>query len=849
MTSDELSLLAGKRAALEHPELYRRLLDTLAEGVCLTDADGVIVYTNPAEDEMFGYTPGELFGRHVSLLNGFDAEEYSLRLEALTAEIRRTGFWKGEWLNRRKNGERFYTKSHISSVDVEGRSHALSIQEDITEERLQAEALRDRETRLEIAAQAADLGVWDWDLRTQAFVYSKRARDICGFTPDQPVTFAEVAAVTHPEDYPLTSAQAQRALDPDVRDTKPYTYRILRRDGSIRWVVAHGRAVFEEEEGTLKAVRYVGTLQDITERYDIDMQLRESEARFRAMADSTPAPAWVTNADGKVVFANKAFADVAGVSAAELAGDAWIGLLHPDDLARVAALRAAAWAGGFKPYGWEGRFKNPKGGWFWMRVAAGPRFDAQGAFQGYVGIATDVTDAHRAEAELRSSEERLRLAMISSNTADWNWDAVTDRLQLSTAAAEMVGLPPCLSWGELRATMNEQNGRALADTVRAALENRGAWEVELHIKRPSDQRRLWIAARGKAVLSESGAVLGMTGLISDISERRQREETERLLIREVDHRAKNVLAVVQALARLTPFKGREQYLSDFVGRVDALGRVHGLLSSNRWSHVDLARLIDNELAAVRDGRVRVGGEAVSIGPVAAQPLSMILHELTTNAVKYGALSCDEGRLEVDWRILPSGRIELNWREHVPTPLEAPANIGFGSVLIDNTLRQLQGAITREWRATGLVCALEFDGGEPGRPAPVIRSEEPVPERGPRRLIKVLLVEDEPLIALDLKTTLEAIGASVVGPAYSLEEASALALDGGFDCAILDVNLGGRHVGPILEILTGRATPFALVTGYEDPGIDAPVVRKPVTPERVQAVLAGLIAQLESRQTP
>jgi PAS domain S-box-containing protein len=716
MGNDELASLAGRRAALEHPELYRRLLDTLAEGVCLTDADGVIVYTNPAQDEMFGYAPGELCGRHISILNGFGAEQHSRVLEAVTAQMRSAGSWKGEWLNRRRNGERFYTKTRISSVEIEGRAHALSIQEDITEERRQADALRDRETRLEIAAEAANIGIWDWDLRTNAFVYSERARAICGFTPDQVVTFADVSAVTHPEDLPFTRAQSLRAMDPNVRDVAPYTYRILRADKSVRWVIAHGRVIFDEEGGGApKAVRYVGTLQDITERHQMETQLRESEARFRAMADSTPAPAWVTDVNGKVIFANQAFSKLAGMPSAELVGDAWISLIHPDELARVAALRAEAWASGYQPYGWEGRFKNPNGGWLWLRVAAGPRFDADGVFQGYVGIATDVTDTHRAQESLKSSEERLRLAMASSNTGYWNWDAATDRFELSPAAAQMLGMPETLSSNAMRVAIEGAGRAKLLEMVQNAIRNRRSWEVELPVTRPNDHRRLWIAARGKVVLSEQGDVVGMIGLISDISERKEREEIERLLIGEVDHRAKNVLTVVQALARLTPFQSREQYLSDLLGRIGALGRVHSLLSSNRWSRVDLARLVADELRPVDDGsgRIEAHGESIGIGPIAAQPISMILHELTTNAVKHGALSTEHGRLEVSWRMKSDGRIELTWRERAALSLAAPTRHGFGGGLIDNTLRQIQGTITREWTSSGLACRIEFDDGDRG----------------------------------------------------------------------------------------------------------------------------------------
>src|SRR5205085_8800991 len=125
---------------------------------------------------------------------------------------------------------------------------------------------RENEARLRLATTAAGVGVWEWRLTTNEMIYSDQAKAICGFALDQPVTYEMVVASTHPEDFPHTSAQASRALDPAIRDQSPYEYRLVRSDGEVRWVVAQGEAVFERDaRGVETAVRYVGALLDITE--------------------------------------------------------------------------------------------------------------------------------------------------------------------------------------------------------------------------------------------------------------------------------------------------------------------------------------------------------------------------------------------------------------------------------------------------------------------------------------------------------------------------------------------------------------------------------------------------------
>ncbi|HEY0648325.1 PAS domain S-box protein [Phenylobacterium sp.] len=344
-----------------------------------------------------------------------------------------------------------------------------------------------------------------------------------------------------------------------------------------------------------------------------------------------------------------------------------------------------------------------------------------------------------------------------------------------------------------------------------------------------------------------GARLG-TVILRDITERRANEEARLLLAREVDHRAKNALAVVQSVLALTRATTKEEFVAAVRGRVSSLGRAHSLLAQNRWEGADLARVVTDETAAYQgSGQVFISGQTVLLPPSAVQPISLLIHELATNAVKYGALSRDTGRVDVSWTILSDGQLRLEWREHGGPPvLSEPANQGFGSTLIRELVRrQLQGIADQSWASSGMTLVLTL-------PPTAYRAEGPPVgataadsgERGaaPRRAGRLLVVEDEALIALALARDLDAMGWEIVGPAGSLDEAMNLLERVGLpDAAVLDINLGGKLVYPVADRLRAHQVPFVFCSGYEQLEADSqfescPRLRKPVDVQLLDTTL-------------
>lgn len=333
----------------------------------------------------------------------------------------------------------------------------------------------------------------------------------------------------------------------------------------------------------------------------------------------------------------------------------------------------------------------------------------------------------------------------------------------------------------------------------------------------------------------NGEVLG-TVILRDITERNANEDARLMLAREVDHRAKNALAVVQALVALTSAPTTEAFVAAVRGRVAALARAHSLLAQNHWKGADLAHLIKDEIAPYqKPGQVVASGPDIMVQPNAVQPISLIVHELATNAVKYGALSSQYGQVDIQWRLLADGRLRLDWCESGGPPTAVPRNQGFGSTLINAVgARQLNGEIIVQWPREGIKVTVIMPPdrfrAESLRP-PEAKARAPEPEKQEGRL---LLVEDEMLVAIELSKALREYGWEIIGPAATLDEAyELLADDGPPDAAVLDVNLNGEMVYPLADLLDARGVPFLFCSGYEaleggERFVSHPVVRKPTS---------------------
>lgn len=452
-------------------------------------------------------------------------------------------------------------------------------------------------------------------------------------------------------------------------------------------------------------------------------------------------------------------------------------------------------------------------------------------------------------ARALKSEEQLRLATEAAEIGSWDVDNVTDMLFWPPRVKAMFGISPDVpvSMADFYAGLHPQDREATIAAYAAACdpEKRALYDVEYRTVGKEDGVIRWVAAKGRGIFDEEGKCVRVVGTAIEITKRKEADERQDLLAREVDHRARNALAVVHSIVRLTRANSVDGYVTAVEGRIKALARAHALLSDSRWHGADLATLVGEELAPYRLGepdKVLIGGPGVSLQPHAAQGLALALHELATNAAKHGALSSMPGKIRVTWTVKPDFLL-LHWSETGGPTIAPPPARSFGLNVIRASIEnQLGGKAIFDWLPEGMQCTLSIPqqdqigtiaGRKTGNGAAVSTAEPTM-----ANCRRVLLVEDEALVAMMIQECLTEYGHSVVGPISRAADALAAAKQGEFDAAILDINLSDGMAYPVAEILSQRGVPFAFVTGYEADTVDerfskVPVLQKPIERQMLQ----------------
>jgi PAS domain S-box-containing protein len=457
-------------------------------------------------------------------------------------------------------------------------------------------------------------------------------------------------------------------------------------------------------------------------------------------------------------------------------------------------------------------------------------------------------------ARALESEEQLRLATDAAEIGLWDVDNVTNTLFWPTRVKAMFGISPDVpvTMADFYSGLHPDDRQAAADAYTAACDpqKRALYDVEYRTIGKEDGVVRWVAAKGRGMFDADGKCVRVIGTAIEITTRKEAEQRQDLLAREVDHRARNALAVVQSIVRLTRANSVDGYVMAVEGRIKALARAHALLSDSRWSGADLATLVAEELAPYRIGepdKVQIGGPSISLLPHTAQALALALHELATNAAKHGALSSMAGKVMVTWKTGPDSLV-LHWNETGGPRIAPPPSRSFGLNVIRASIEnQLSGKATFDWAPQGIQCMLSIPQQEPlsasaGRKSgngAAIEAAEPTMAHCRR----VLLVEDEALVAMMIQECLTEYGHSVVGPIGRAAEALAAAKQGEFDAAILDINLSDGMAYPVAEILSQRGVPFAFVTGYEADTVDerfskVPVLQKPIERQMLQRLFVS-----------
>jgi len=589
------------------------------------------------------------------------------------------------------------------------------------ERRRQEAALTESSDRLQLALAAGELGVWSLDLKTAHFQCDRRHSQIHRHPPGaEPRTPREAMAFVHPDDK--SGLETAYAASQIAGENYKVEYRVAPAAGGLsdeRWVALEGTIVRSSDgEGT----RLLGVSRDITARKQIEDGLQKSESASRELLGALPAAIYVTDAAGHIIYCNQSAVDL------------WkaMPILGKDKLSDLAQFRHAngalvqqadgqaeiALERGRIVHGQEAIIERKDGSRVPIIPYPTPLHDARGAIVGVINMTVDISERKKAELALAERNAQFALAAKAALVGSHAYDLDTDHMQVDQGYAALHGLPE----GTTETTRTEWRLRAHPEDVhrvnasraQALLEKRGEHGIEYRIVRSGGEVR-WIESRSFMSYKSDGQPQRVLGINIDITERKRAEEQLRVLVAELDHRVKNALATVSAVVSRTQDAGRDA--GDFVaalhGRVQSMARTHQLLSGRLWNGVPLSELIDRELTPYATGtNTDIGGPEITLSAKAGQALSMVLHELATNAAKHGALSVRDGRVSVRWRCGLRGDagapIGIEWQETGGPSVRDPNTPGYGMEVIRDLIPyELGGAVDLAFDSDGLRCRLEI----------------------------------------------------------------------------------------------------------------------------------------------
>jgi PAS domain S-box-containing protein len=450
------------------------------------------------------------------------------------------------------------------------------------------------------------------------------------------------------------------------------------------------------------------------------VDFKETETQFAVLAESLPQLVWSSSPDGSVDYVNRRWREFTGISGEHFLGNGWEIAIHPDDLPKVLKQWHQSLETG-QAYEWEYRVRTAAGGYEWFLSRAMPIQDLTGKITRWFGTSTNINAQKAAEEAVRILESQYRLALEAADLGTWQIDLEKNLITWDEGSCALYHLPHnglySLTLEEAWAMIHPEDVEDVKERIAAAAAPGadGKYDSEYRAILP-DGRLRWFRSHGQALYTNEGGTdraISLYGVVSDITERHALEEGQRLLTRELNHRVKNLFAIANGMVSMTArtAKDPKDMANALRGRLSALSRAHELVQPVSASElatgadVELARLIEAVLEPYRQSgqnEITIEGPSVLVGSNTTTSLALVLHELATNAAKYGCLSCPEGELSVRWS-LQDENVDFHWAEtcgpHIETP---PTFEGFGTQLSQRSITgQLGGTLDRDWRPEGL----------------------------------------------------------------------------------------------------------------------------------------------------
>jgi PAS domain S-box-containing protein len=583
--------------------------------------------------------------------------------------------------------------------------------QDITERKSAERMLAERNLQLHLAAKIGLVGSYTYDPQTDIGQISPGCAAIHGFPEGTTeITRGEWAARVHPEDVERMQQLRSEALR-ERREEYNVDYRVFRRDGEVRWIESRVFILYGSDATTY---RLNGVNIDVTERKRAEVLIKDSKTRLADALAAGQVIAFEWDALARLSQRSDNAADILGF---DHGGLPFLSYVHPDDRTKlktqIRELRPRS-----PSYALTFRYVRPDGGLVWLEETARGEFDFTGKLVRIKGLTRDITHHKQAEQALAERNAQLALAGKVALVGSYSYDVNTGAMQVSKGYAAVHGLPEGTTETTLDQWWTKVHPEDLERVVKLRdqtfADQRDGSKIEFRIIRSGGEVR-WIEKRNFITYDGDGRPRRVVGVTIDVTERKRAEEQQRVLVSELDHRVKNTLATVSAIVSHT--LNASSSMADFAtaldGRVQSMARTHELLSANRWHGISVAELVRREVApyATTDN-TEINGPEVTLRAEAGQAMAMVLHELATNAAKYGALSTHNGRVSINWEQRlnghPRSHLVLEWREFGGPSVITPGKPGYGTRTIRDLIPyELRGRVDLAFTPEGVQCSVEL----------------------------------------------------------------------------------------------------------------------------------------------
>lgn len=600
--------------------------------------------------------------------------------------------------------ERFLDLVYQPVRDPDGRVIGIFVEgADVTERVLNERALRAQEAQFRTFAEAMPNHVWTAKPDGRLDWFNWRVYQYCGAQPGD-LDGAGWTSIVHPDDR----AEAGRLWLESVRTGRPYEvqFRLRRQDGAYRWHLA--RAVtLPDAEGRIGL--WLGTNTDIDDEKRTAQALAESDARLKLAIDAGQLAVWEVDIETERVTPSVALNRMYGLADdARPTGADYRARYAPGEVERTAEIGARAAAEGRTDVEAEIWHLWPDGTEKCLLIRA----QVVDAGKRAIGVAIDITERKRVEQKLVESERRFRLSQDAARIASLELDIASGTVVGSDLFWDIWGLPRQdsihISVLEKIVVPEDRNVRSTEATRQAGT---AVPTVEYRIIRPDTGELRWLSRHIEFITDPvTGRPVKMFGIMQDVTRRKEDEARQQLLTHELEHRIKNILAMVSAIAAQT-FRNTTDMAEASTAlskRLSALATAHDILTRSRWTTASIGDVTASATALLPTEQVSIDGPDVALAPKMALSLALAVNELGTNALKYGALATPDGRVTITWSIETGGgaRLVWRWQELGGAEVSPPQRKGFGRFLIERVLAaDFAGQVTLDYQPTGVVCTL------------------------------------------------------------------------------------------------------------------------------------------------